>query len=218
LLIDLNLGGQTVMVIGGGKEATRKVQSFLDSGAVIWMISREFSTEALKLGETKQVNLLKTEIKDAQTFIESLKPKPDVLLAATDNTKLNHDLIKTALSYGCLVYAVDNPSLSDFILPAIAKVGSVKIAISTGGKSPAMAHVLRERIEKLITPQDLLAIELQEKIRNTLKNSLSNPKNRSKLLYEILDNVNIKRALLENNLDLAQKLALNLIEKGETKP
>ncbi|MDR0470945.1 MAG: bifunctional precorrin-2 dehydrogenase/sirohydrochlorin ferrochelatase [Nitrososphaerota archaeon] len=217
MLIDLKLSGQTVMVIGGGKEATRKIQSFLDSGATIWMISRDFSTEALKLGETKQVNLLKTEIKDAQTFIDSLKPKPDILLAATDNAKLNHDLIKTALSYGCLVYAVDNSALSDFILPAIAKVGNVKVAISTGGKSPAMAHVLRERIEKLITPQDLLAIELQEKIRNTLKNSLSNPKDRSKLLYEILDNENIKRALLENNLELAQKLALTLIEKGETK-
>lgn len=203
------------MVIGGGKEATRKVQSFLDSGAVIWMISQDFSADALRLGETKQVNLLKTEIKDAQSFLESLNPKPQVLLAATDNSQLNYDLTKAARVYGCLVYAVDNSALNDFILPAIAKVGSVKVAISTGGKSPAMAHVLRERIEKLITSQDLLAIELQEKIRHTLKSRVANPAERSKLLYEILDNVNIKRALLENNSDLAQKLALTLIEKGE---
>ncbi|MCL2358797.1 bifunctional precorrin-2 dehydrogenase/sirohydrochlorin ferrochelatase [Candidatus Bathycorpusculum sp.] len=217
MLIDLKLNGQTVMVIGGGKEATRKITSFLDSGATIWMISRDFSPQALSLGQTKQINLLKTEIKDAKTFIDSLNPKPDVLLAATDNSQLNHNLIEAALIYGCMVYTVDNSALSDFILPAIAKIGNnIKIAISTGGKSPAMAHVLRERIEKLITPQDLLAIELQEKIRLTLKNRITDPKHRSKLLYEILDNVNIKRALLEDNLDLAQELALNLLEKGET--
>ena len=62
-----------------------------------------------------------------------------------------------------MVYAVDNPALSDFILPAVAQVGDVKVAVSTGGKSPAMARVLRERIEKLVTPEDLLEIELQEK-------------------------------------------------------
>jgi precorrin-2 dehydrogenase/sirohydrochlorin ferrochelatase len=217
LLLDLKLDGKLVIVIGGGKEATRKVQSLLDSDAVIWMISQDFSAEALKLGETKKVNLIKTEIKDAQSFLDSLNPKPDVLLAATNNSKLNHALIEAALKYGCLVYAVDNPALSDFILPAIAKIGNVKIAISTGGKSPAMAHVLRERIENLITPQDLLAIELQAKVRSALKSRVSDPKDRSKLLYEILDNVNIKRALLEGNLAEAQKLAMKLVEKGETK-
>ncbi len=41
-----------------------------------------------------------------------------------------------------MVYSVDNPALSDFILPAVAHVGDVKIAVSTGGKSPAMARVL----------------------------------------------------------------------------
>ena len=60
-----------------------------------------------------------------------------------------------------MVYSVDNPALSDFILPAVAQVGDVKIAVSTSGKSPAMAKVLRERIEKMITPEDLLEIQLQ---------------------------------------------------------
>ena len=59
--------------------------------------------------------------------------------------------------------------MSDFILPAVARVGDVKVAVSTGGKSPAMAHVLRERIEKLVTPQDLLEIELQANMRGILK-------------------------------------------------
>lgn len=217
MLIDLKLDGKTVMVIGGGAEAYRKTQNVIDSGAKIWLISRDFSAEVVKLGETKKVALLKTEIKDAKAFMDSLNPKPDVLLASTDDNVLNLELVKAAKPYGCMVYAVDNPSVSDFILPAVAHIGDVKVAVSTGGKSPAMAHVLRERLEKLVTPQDLLAIELQQKARAELKCRVSNPKERSKLLYEILDNVNIKRALSEGKLAEAQELAMKLIEKGEIK-
>ena len=82
MLIDLKLDGKTVIVVGGGAEAYRKTQSFVDSGAKIWVISRDFSAEVQKLGEEKKVALLKTEIKDAQAFVDCLNPKPDVLLAA----------------------------------------------------------------------------------------------------------------------------------------
>jgi precorrin-2 dehydrogenase / sirohydrochlorin ferrochelatase len=217
VLIDLKLDGKTIMVVGGGAEAYRKTQNFVDSGAKIWVISRDFSAEIQKLGEEKKVALLKTGIKDAQAFVDSLSPKPDILLAVTNDSALNLGLVKAAKYYGCMVYSVDNPALSDFILPAVARIGDVKVAVSTGGKSPAMAHVLRERIEKMITPQDLLEIELQEKMRTILKDRVSDPKERSKLLYEILDNVNIKRALSEGKLTEAEELAMKLIEKGESK-
>ncbi len=89
MLIDLKLDDKTIMVIGGGAEAYRKVQGFLDSGATIWVISRDFTGDIVKLGETRKVALLKTEIKDAKAFMDSLNPKPHVLLATTDNSKLN---------------------------------------------------------------------------------------------------------------------------------
>jgi precorrin-2 dehydrogenase / sirohydrochlorin ferrochelatase len=218
LFIDLKLAGKTVMVVGGGAEAYRKTQSFLDSGATIWVISREFSSNVEQLGDEKKVALLKTEIKDAKAFVDSLNPKPDMLLAATDNSALNLELVKAAKAWGCMVYAVDNPTLSDFILPAVARVGDVKIAVSTGGKSPAMAHVLRERIEKLVTPEDLLEIELQANIRVILKDKVSDSKARSEMLYEILNNGNIKEALTEGNFQEAQKLATKLIQKRMKKP
>lgn len=215
MLIDLKLDGKTVMVIGGGAEAYRKTQSLLDSGAVIWLISKDFNNDVLKLGETKKVAILKTEVKDAKAFVDSLNPKPDVLLAATNNSKLNLELVKAAKAYGSMVYAVDNPTLSDFILPAVAHIGDIKIAVSTGGRSPAMAHVLRERIEKLVTPEDLLEIELQEKCRAQLKQHISDPKTRSKTLYDILNDVNIKTALAKGNMVEAEKYAYQLIKKGD---
>ena len=215
MLVDLRLAGKTVIVVGGGAEAYRKTQSFLDSGATIWVISKEFSSGILKLGEERKVILLKTDIKDGTSFVDCLNPKPDILLAVTNDSKLNLKLVQAAKAWGCMVYAVDNPALSDFILPAVARVGDVKVAVSTGGRSPAMAHVLRERIEKLVTPQDLLEIELQANVRGILKERVSDTKMRGKLLYEILNNDNIKEALSEGKLQEAQKLAMKLIEKRE---
>ncbi len=215
MLIDLKLTGKTIIVVGGGAEAYRKTQSFLDSGAVVWVVSKEFSSGIQKLNEEKRVILLKTEIKDSTSFVDCLNPKPDVLLAATDDSKLNSKLVQAAKGWGCMVYAVDNPAISDFILPAIARVGDVKIAVSTGGKSPAMARVLRERIEKLVKPEDLLEIELQADMRSILKEEVADPKQRSKMLYDILNNDNIKEALREGKLQKAQKLAIKLVNKRE---
>ena len=217
MLIDLKLDGKTVMVIGGGREAYRKTQNFVDSGAKIWVISRSFSSEMQKLCEDKKVALLKTEIQDAKTFVSSLNPKPDVLLAVTDEPALNCELVKAAKACGSMVYSVDNPAQSDFILPAVAKVGDVKVAVSTSGKSPAMARVLRQRIEKLVTPEDLLEIELQSHVRGILKDRVSDSETRGKVLYEILNNDNIKQALKQGKLEEAQELSMKLIEKKEKK-
>ena len=78
-----------------------------------------------------------------------------------------------------------------------------------------MARVLRERIEKLVTPEDLLEIQLQEKCAHTLKGIVDDPKERSKMLYDILNNVEIKKALSEGKLVEAEELAMKLIEKRE---
>jgi len=217
LLIDLKLEGKIVIVVGGGLEAYRKTGSFVDSGATIWVISKKFSEGITKLAEAKKVALIKTEVKDAKTFVDSLNPKPDIFLAVTDNEKLNLDLVKAAKKFGCMVYSVDNPALSDFILPAVARIGDVKVAVSTSGKSPAMARVLRERIEKMVAPEDLLEIELQANVRGILKQRFSDPKVRSRVLYEILNNDRIQEVLKEGNLLGAQELAMKIICKKEEK-
>jgi precorrin-2 dehydrogenase / sirohydrochlorin ferrochelatase len=213
LLIDLKLDGKTVIVVGGGSEGYRKTQNFVDSGAKIWVISKAFSSGIQKLHEAKKVALLKTEIQDAKAFVDSLNPKPDVLLAVTNDPKLNLELVKAAKSTGCMVYSVDNPALSDFILPAVARVGEVKIAVSTSGKSPVMARLLRQRIEKMITPEDLLEIQLQSHVRSILKKQVSDPKVRTKMLYAILNNDNIKQVLREGKLCEAQEIAMKILQK-----
>jgi len=216
MLLDLKMDGKYVVVIGGGSEGYRKTLDFLESGAKIRVVSKTFSSGIQRLMQSGRITVQKASVENAETYVRNLKPKPDLLVAVTSNPELNANLIRYAKSSGCTVYAPDNPSISDFTLPALAKIGDVKVAISTTGRSPAMASVLRQRIEKMITQEDLLQVKLQNQLRRNLKQQISDQKTRRKLLYEILENSRVKRLLKKGEFDKAQELAMKILEKSCT--
>jgi len=212
LIIDFKFDGKYVVIVGGGTEAYKKTLSFLDAGSKILVASRTFTGGIKKLHQEKKINLLKADIKNGETFFNQLNPKPDLLAVATNDQKLNVQLSKRARSAGCMVYVADNPSISDFIFPAVAKIGEVRIAISTGGKSPAMAKVLRQRVERLIIQEDLLQIKLQNYMRTILKQQISDQKLRKKILYKILKDEHVKKLLRNGKLDEAQRAARKIMQ------
>lgn len=210
MLVDLNVDGKYVVVVGGGLESYRKICDFLEAGARLLVVSESFSSGIQTLREQGKVQLQQTKVDDAKVFFDQLNPTPDILMAVTSNPYLNAQLINHAKSAGCMVYAPDNPTSSDFILPATAKVGDVRIAISTGGKSPAMASVLRKRIEKTILPEDLLQIKLQDNMRRLLKTRLSDQKARRKVLYCILQDSAVQALLRQGKFDEAKEKATQI--------
>jgi precorrin-2 dehydrogenase/sirohydrochlorin ferrochelatase len=217
LIIDFKFDGKYIVIVGGGTEAYKKTLRFLDAGSKILVASRTFSKGIKKLHQEKKISLLKADIKNGETFFNQLNPKPDLLAVATNDQKLNMQLSKHARTAGCMIYVADNPSISDFILPAVARIGEVRIAMSTGGKSPAMAKVLRQRVERLITQEDLLQIKLQNYIRAILKQRIPNQKARKKILYKILNDEHVKKLLRNDKLNEAQRVALTIMESFRVK-
>jgi precorrin-2 dehydrogenase/sirohydrochlorin ferrochelatase len=213
LIIDFKFEGRYVVMVGGGSEAFSKIQNFLDAGSKVLVVSRNFSSGILDLHKKKKIDLLKSEIRDTEKFVKQLNPKPDLLAIATSDHDLNAKLATCAKSEGFMVYVADNPAISDFILPAVSRIGEVRIAVSTGGKSPAMAKMLRERIERLITQQDLLHIELQEQMRKLLKRQVAEQKTRKKILYNILEDERVNELLKGGKLDRARNEAVKIVEK-----
>jgi precorrin-2 dehydrogenase/sirohydrochlorin ferrochelatase len=214
LIIDFKFEGKYIVMVGGGTEAYSKVQSFVDAGSKVLVISRNFGSGILNLHEKKKIDLQKAEIKEGEAFVKQLNPKPDLLAVATSDHNLNAKLASCAKSEGFMIYVADNPAISDFILPAVSKIGEVRIAVSTGGKSPAMAKTLRERIERLITEEDLLHIELQQYLRAILKGGeVSEQKVRKKILYKVLEDKRVNELLKEAKLDKAKKEALTIMER-----
>lgn len=210
MILDLDLKNKQVVIVGGGPEAHRKIMSFLDAGSKILVVSKNFLNEIHTLHELKKIQLKQQNINNAQSFIDNLEPIPDVLVAVTNDAELNLQLVKVAKDAGSMIYAVDNPEISDFMLPALAKIDDVRIAVSTCGKSPYMARVIRQRIEKMITKQDLLQIKLQEFIRSELKQKISDQKIRKIVLSEILEDHHIQKLLKKGDLEQAKQFTLDI--------
>jgi len=211
MLVDLKVDGKCVVVVGGGSEGYRKTLDFVEAGAKVLVVSEEFSEGIQALNKSGKICLQKEKITDAEEFVDSFEPKPDLLVAVTNNHELNAELISSAKAIGCMVYAPDKPATSDFILPAVAKVGDVRIAISTSGKSPAMASVLRQRIEKMITPEDLLQIKLQSHLRQALKKQVTDHKVRRQLLYQIIEDAKVQGLLKEGKYEEAKEAAEKIL-------
>ncbi len=212
MILDHNFAGKNVVVVGGEAEAYRKILNFLDAHSKVLVASRNFLDAILTLHLLKKIDLIKSEIKDAEAFVRSLYPTPYLLVAVTNNQILNRQLAKYAKARGCMVYISDDPVISDFIFPALVKIADVTIAVSTMGKSPSINEVLRNRIEKMITEEDLLQIKLENYITPILKQQFAEQKIRKIVLSEIIEDCSIKKLLTRGKFKDAKQLAVEIAD------
>lgn len=139
--LNLLLNKRGVAVIGGGKIAERKVLSLLGTGAKIIVIAPK-ATQKIKLLATKKRIVLKL-----RDFVNNDLQGKLLVFAATDSDEVNKQVARLAQKKGILVNCVDNPQECDFFVPSFFRRGSFLLAISTGGKVPALSKKIRRDIE-----------------------------------------------------------------------
>jgi len=215
LIVDLNLKGNLVIVVGGGDEGYKKVNSLLTQDCKILLISDKVNTQLANCIKQKKIDFKKTKLKDA-SFLS--KYKPFLVMATTNNRQLNRKIIQKAKKMKCYVYASDDPEVSDFAHPSVINIeDTVQIAISTGGKSPAMARRLKLQTEKIfkkiIKKEDIYQIKLQQIARDKAKKTIPTQIERKKFLYSVLNDKTIKQLIKDNNLKKAQQRAMLILSK-----
>jgi len=210
MLIEMKIANKQIIVVGGGKVGERKVQALLREGAKVTVASKDFTDYLSNLGKSNKINLQKIE-KNSE-IIGTLSDF-DIIIAATDDEEMNIELSKQAHKSRIPICVVDHPDLCDFYFPATTDFGNLKIAVSTSGKSPAMASVLRERLEKSVTKEDVLHVELQDYARKILKSKIDSSSQRKKILYEIMADSQISVLIEEGKLEEAKKIAEEIINK-----
>ncbi|UCB48810.1 MAG: bifunctional precorrin-2 dehydrogenase/sirohydrochlorin ferrochelatase [Deltaproteobacteria bacterium] len=160
----IHLEGKKVVVVGGGTVAERKIETLLEYGAVVQVVSRDLTPRLLKYSEEGTIDFL------GQEFHEDCLDKAFMVIAATDDPPFNHRVSEKAKQRGLLVNAVDQPSDCNFIVPSILRRGDLLIAVSTSGKSPALAKKVRETLEEIFgseyEPLLILMGRLREEIRS----------------------------------------------------
>ncbi|MCF8083711.1 MAG: bifunctional precorrin-2 dehydrogenase/sirohydrochlorin ferrochelatase, partial [Deltaproteobacteria bacterium] len=179
--IFLQLERRTVLVVGGGSVALRKVETLLEYGALVRLVSRELTRPFMALMEKDRVAYL------GPRFREEYLDGIFLVIAATDDHDLNHTISESARSRGLLVNAVDQPEDCTFIVPSIVRRGDLLIAVSTSGKSPAFARRVREGLEQRFGDEYGIFLALMGKVRErVLALGLSQAEN-SRLFKEIVD-------------------------------
>jgi len=215
LIVDLNLKGNLVIVVGGGAEGMKKVNSLLTQNCKILVISDKVNTQISNYIKQKKINFKKSKLKDANFLSEY---KPFLVMAATDDRELNRKIIQKAKKMKCFVYAADDPEVSDFAHPSVINIeDTIQIAISTGGRSPAMARKIKMQAEKIfkktIKKEDVYQIKLQQIARDAAKKTLPTQLERKKFLYSLLNDKSIKQLIKEKKLKKAQKRAMLMLRE-----
>jgi len=215
LIIDLNLKGNLVVVVGGGAEGLKKVNSLLTQDCKILVISDNLNTQLKNLVTKKKIQFKKIKLSNAN-FLS--KYKPILVMAATDDKELNRKIVQKAKKMRCYAYAADDPDVSDFAHPSVINIeDTIQIAISTGGRSPAMARKLKllaEKIfKKVIKKEDIYQIKLQKIAREAAKKKISAQIDRKKFLYSLINDNKIKQLLKDENLLGAQKRAMSMLKE-----
>jgi precorrin-2 dehydrogenase/sirohydrochlorin ferrochelatase len=145
--IFLKLEGRPCLVVGAGTIAAPKIASLLRSGGVVTIV-------APRAGEAIAVQASAGEIIwHRREFVPADLEGMFLVIAATDVQPVNHAVAEEARARGILVNSVDDPPDCDFFYPSVARRGDLQIAISTAGKSPALAQRLRAEIDALL-PDD----------------------------------------------------------------
>ncbi|MEK6865979.1 MAG: bifunctional precorrin-2 dehydrogenase/sirohydrochlorin ferrochelatase [Thermoproteota archaeon] len=213
MIIHLNLQGRLVIVVGGGNEALKRINSLLEENCQILVISNELNNQIKTLVKNKKIKFKKQKIQNSA--ILSIY-KPYMIITTTNDKKLNQKIINDAKNKKIIAYSSDNPELSDFANPAIIDFeNTIQIAIFTGGKSPAMSKKLRiesEKIfKKIITKEDIGQIKIQNIAREHAKNTISTQNERKVYLNSIMGDKEIKQLIKEGQLKRAEKRAITIL-------
>jgi precorrin-2 dehydrogenase/sirohydrochlorin ferrochelatase len=213
MLIDLYLKDKEVVVFGGGNEAELKVLKVLDGGARVTVVSKVFTNEISSLAKEGKIRIIKYDLEDGYAPLKRRLGNPFVMFLATDDVILNKQGVGFAKNMGAMVCVVDTPQLCDFAMPAIAKIGKIRVGITTGGRSPLIAKLLRQRIETLFTEEDLMHLELQEYTRKKIRPKISEFPSRKKFLWKIVEDNRIQSLIKERKLEQAKLLIDRMVKQ-----
>ena len=139
-----HLRDQPCLVVGGGAVAARKARALLRAGALVTVRSPILGDDIKTLAANRELSV------EAAPFNRDIVEGYVLVIAATDDTKINRQVASAARARATLCNVVDDGANSSVIMPAIVDRSPVQIAISTGGHSPVLARRLKAQIEALV--------------------------------------------------------------------
>lgn len=219
MIVDLNLKGRNILVVGAGTEGTKRIKSLSKHDCKIIIISETVNESLSEIeGKNNPIILIRRKIEDPNILDEF--NDIFIVFASTNDPFLNKKIIEKAKEKGILSYSIDDAAASDFFFTSIINIDEIiQVAISTSGKSPLMSKIIRDRIENaiknIIGKKDTDNIKIQEFAREHVRNYFENQHERREFLYSIIDDQEIQELLAKNNIDKVKERIINTLDKWE---
>ncbi|MFM4965485.1 siroheme synthase CysG [Aeromonas bivalvium] len=204
LPIFCRLDNKPVLLVGGGEVAQRKARLLLDAGAQLTVVAPELDPELAELAANGSIEWLAGEFAPQQLTGKWL------VVAATDRREVNALVYQSANQARIFANVVDDPKRSSFIMPSIIDRSPLMVAISSGGKSPVLARLLREKLEALL-PQHLGAVAaFAGSLRERVKARFASMGERRRFWERLLGADRLGQALARGDHASANQLADSL--------
>ena len=162
LSLNLQLQDEPVVVIGGGAVAVRKIAALLPVGAKVTVIAPTLAFDLIALRDKGAITHL------ARRYQPGDLANAFLVYAATDNREVNRQVAVEARERNILAEITDKPGEGKLISPAVIRQGDLTVAISTNGKAPALAAIIKRELQPLIGQEYAQATQLLGTIREKL--------------------------------------------------
>lgn len=179
--VSLNLTRRPCVVIGGGPIAEQKVLALLEAGARVTVVAPALTLRLDALEAQGSIRVIRRPYRRGDLRGAFLA------IAAQEDRGTNPEIWDEAEREHVILNAVDDTAHCHFIAPAIFRQGDLTVAVSTGGKSPALGVRLRDRIGATIGPEYAAFLDLLGDLREEIAAREPDLGRRTKLWYRLVD-------------------------------
>ncbi len=206
--IFINLIHKPVLVVGGGDVALRKIEMLLRADAKITVIASKLCKQLQDYQKLKKIHV------KIKTFEKNDLVRSVLIVAATDNKKINLLVSKTAQGLNIPVNVVDEPSLCTFTMGSIIDRSPLLIAISSEGNAPVLAKFIREKIEALIPHSFSKLASIMGSMRDTVKGRYESSQSK-RIFWENFIDHPLVRQFLNQTKKLSDKQLMTLVKRNK---
>src|SRR6202166_350722 len=191
--IFVKLQGSLVVVVGGGNIAAGKIPGLLQAQARVRVIAPQINSQVSSWVDASEIEWLEKEF--APTDLQDAS----LVIAATSIPAVNAAVFQAAEARGIFCNAVDDIANCHFYYGSIVQRGDLQIAISTNGKSPALAQRLRKELEQQFGPEYECWLDWLGAARETLRAQSSDPETTKRWLHLLASKPMFERFLQQAN-------------------
>jgi uroporphyrin-III C-methyltransferase/precorrin-2 dehydrogenase/sirohydrochlorin ferrochelatase len=215
LPISLDLTGRRAVVVGGGVVGEDMARTLLEAGAVVTVISELFREGLRELSRRGELTLLH------RAYLAGDLEGAFLAVAATNSPHINARIRAEANERKVLLNAVDDPDHCDFAFPAVVRRGDLQVAVSTGGKAPALARWVGRKLSRTIGPEYGDLVDVVRTVREDVRQPAGSA-TWARRWEQALDD-EVVRLVRIGRIDLAagrirSRLAAETPEPGRTAP